>query len=152
MTYFARFLAPVAIATVLGPFLAGLLFFLLTLATVVVDGMGGLVITEMLKIFAVYVAFAYMEGAKIAAVAGVLLAVWMVRRPSGLLAANGAALAAVALFRVAAEANVLNEADAGALRNNFVLYILLAAFAASASWAVTLPWAKQLQSAPGGRS
>lgn len=144
MTRATRFLVPIAIATLLGPLAAGLFFCLLTIATVVVNGMGTPVLGDTLNIFAVYIMFAYFEGAKIAVVAGTLLALWMIWRPPGLIAANGAAVAAVALYRFAAEAGVLNEADAGAFRNNFGLYIILAVIAATACWAVTLPWARRL--------
>lgn len=145
MSKAARILAPIAIATLLGPLAAGLTFCLAAIANAIVsEGADASAITDALKMSVVYIVVAYYDGMKIAVLAGILLAVWMVWRRPGLIAANIAAITAVALHRFAAEIGMLGGADFSALRNNLVLYMVLSVIAATTCWAVTLPWARRL--------
>ncbi len=100
-------LMPIVVAGVLGPLVAGLIFCLLALYTYVVDPTGTSV-ADLLTMSGIYIAFAYFEGGPIALLAGLLVSIWMIRRPPGLVVAVAAAIIAVGLFRLAAQIGLLS--------------------------------------------
>jgi hypothetical protein len=130
----ARLLLPMVIAVVLGPLVAGLAVCLLAVYTNVSDPATALPLADLFVMFAIYISFAYLEGAPIALLAGLLVSIWMLFRPPGLVVAVVAAALAVALFRLAAEFAWLGPIRGGLALNNFRLLLALAVVAAAVCW------------------
>ena len=134
MQRLVRLLMPIVVAGVLGPLIAGLIFCLLAVFTYLFDPSGGMPITDLFKMFGVYLIFAYFEGGPIALLAGLLVSIWMIWRPPGLAVAILAANAAIALYRLAAEIGMLGPSGGNLVINNFALTLMLAVMAASVCW------------------
>jgi len=132
-----RLVMPIVVAVVLGPLIAGLVFCILATVTNLSDQTGGLPPADLFKMFAVYIIFSYFEGGAIALLAGVLVSIWMIWRPPGLIVAVVAALAAVGLYRLAADLGMLSPPADNAVRNNLALTLVVAVIAASACWLLT---------------
>jgi hypothetical protein len=137
MKTFVRLIAPVLIAVVLGPLVAGLVFCALAVVTNVLDPATATPLADLLKMFAIYIAVAYFQGAPIAFLAGLLMSIWMIRRPPGIVPAVVAAIAAVGLFWLAADAEWLRPIGGGMVRNNLALTLAVGAVAAGACWLLT---------------
>ena len=148
MKKLARLLMPIVIAVVLGPLIAGLAVCLLSLVTSIFDPVGAMPAADLFAMFAIFILFAYVEGAPVALLAGVLVSLWMIRRPPGLLVAVAAAAAAIGIFRLAAEIAWLSPGAGGAVRNNFLLTLALAILAAAVCWLLTRRFAAAPQATP----
>jgi hypothetical protein len=142
MKKLGRLLLPIVIAVVLGPLAAGLMFCLLAVFTFVFDQTGGLPLADLLTIFGVYIVFAYIEGGAIALLAGVLVSIWMIWRPPGVVVAIVAATAAIGLFRLAAELGFLSPSGGSLVRNNLTLALVVAVIAAGVCWLLTRRFAR----------
>jgi hypothetical protein len=130
-------LMPIVVAGGLGPFVAGLIFCLLAVSTNLFDQTGGLPIADLLKLFGVYIIFAYIEGGAVALVAGLLVLIWIIWHPPNLVVAVVAAVASVGLFRIAAEFGILSASGADLVRDNLTLTLVFAVIAAGTCWFIT---------------
>jgi len=137
MRKLVRLLMPIVIAVVLGPLIAGLAVCLVALVTNIFDPAGAMPAADLFVMFAIYILFAYVEGAPIALLAGILVSLWMIRRPPGLLVAVVAAAAAIGIFRLAAEIAWFGPGAGSTVRNNFLLTLGLAILAAAVCWLLT---------------
>jgi hypothetical protein len=136
------FLMPIVIAVVLGPLIAGLIFCVVAIVTSIFDAAGATPVADLFVMFGFYIMFAYLAGAPIALLAGLLVSIWMIRRPPGLLVAVAAAIAAVGVFRLTAEIDPMSWGAVSSVRNNLVLTLVLAVAAAAVSWLLTRRFAK----------
>ena len=126
MKRLARLLMPIVVAGVLGPLIAGLIFCLFALFTYVSDP-GGISLAELFTIFGIYIIFAYFEGGAIALLAGLLVSIWMIRRPPGFVVAIVAAVAAVGLYRLAADIGWLSPSGGSLVVNPLTLAVSVVA-------------------------
>jgi MFS family permease len=113
-----RLLMPIVIAVVLGPLIAGLAVCLLAVVTNIFDAAGATPAADLVGMFVIYILFTYVGGAPIALLAGVLVSIWMIWRPPGLLVAVVAAIAAIGIFRLTAETEWLSSGAGATVRNN----------------------------------
>jgi hypothetical protein len=146
MRKLVRFLMPIVIAVVLGPLIAGLAVCLFGLAVTILDP-SAVSAADLLVMSAIYIAFAYLDGAPIALLAGVLVSLWMIRRPPGLLVVVAAAVAAVGVFWLTATIGWLGLSTGITVRNNLWLTLALAAVAAAVCWLLTRRFAAELPAA-----
>jgi hypothetical protein len=135
---------PIVIAVVLGPLIAGLAFFLFGVVSNLVthDYPVDFSDADSLKFLLLFIFFAYFEGGPIALLAGLLVSVWMIRRPPGLVVAVAAALVAIGLFRLAVEVGMFGTNGAPLARHNLVLTLVLGIVAAAGCWLLTRRFAR----------
>ncbi|HLL28749.1 MAG TPA: hypothetical protein VKT73_14010 [Xanthobacteraceae bacterium] len=133
---------PMVIAVGLGPLIAGLIFCLLAVYTNFSDPSTVLPISDLFKMFSIYIVFAYFAGGPIALLAGLIVSIWMIWRSPGLVVAIAAAIIAVCLFRLAAEIEFLSSMDSSMVYNNFVLLLVLSGVAAGVCWLLTRRFAR----------
>jgi hypothetical protein len=124
-----RLLMPVAIAVALGPLIAGLAVCLLAIATNLFDPTISLPMGDWFTMLGIYIAVAYLEGGIIALLAGIMVSIWTIWRPPGLIVVTAAAAIATALYYGA-----INLFGAIALAQNFVFTLIVAVIAASVCW------------------
>ena len=140
MTRIIRFLAPIVIAIVLGPLIAGLALSLLAVGKNLVDLVGDagtLPIALLFPWFGIYIIFAYIYGGAIAFLAGLLVSIWMLwRPPSGMIVTAAAAIATIGYLSVAA-LGFLGAEELTNARSNFWLTLVLAVIAAAGCWLLT---------------
>lgn len=134
MTRLKQFLLPVVVAIGFGPLMAGLGVSLVAIATSLLDPAKTLRITESWPMFGVYIGFAYLVGAPIALMAGILVSVWMIWRPPSLMVAIAAAIVATSCYAAVAALGVLGPVEQTNARSNFLFTIVIAAIAAAACW------------------
>jgi hypothetical protein len=84
--------------------------------------------------FGVYIVFAYRGGGVIAVIAGLLVSIWMIRRPPSLLVVIAAAAVATAVFMAAGALGVLGPVEFTNARSNFLFTLVLAVVAATGCW------------------
>jgi hypothetical protein len=142
MKKLGHLLLPIVIAVVLGPLIAGLMFCLLAVFTYFFDPTGGMPLADLYTMFGVYIAVAYLEGGAIALLAGLLVSLWMIWRPPGFVVAIVAAVAAIGLFRLAAELGFLSPSGGSLVRNNLALALAVAVIAAGVCWLLTRRFAR----------
>ena len=94
----------------------------------------GLVLLGLLVMFGIYIIFAYFEGGPIALLAGLLVSIWMIRRPPGFIVAIVAAVAAVGLYRLAADIGWLSPSGGSLVVNNLALTLAVSVVAAGVCW------------------
>ena len=136
MTRAIRFLAPIVIAVVLGPLIAGLALGLLAIGKNLF-GDDVLPFAVLFPWVGIYIVFAYIYGVAIALLAGLLVSIWMLwRPPSGMVVTAAAAIATIGYLGVAALGFLGAEALYNA-RNNFWLTLVLAVIAAAGCWLLT---------------
>jgi hypothetical protein len=131
-----RFLMPIVVAVGLGPLVAGLIVCLFAIYSHFTDGSGE-TLAELFSFFWVYITFAYVEGGPVALVAGLLVSIWMVWRPPGLMAVIGAAIAAIALCYVADRFGMFNPVGGPLVSNNLGLMLVLSVVVAGVCWLLT---------------
>src|SRR5579871_6002360 len=130
MQKFVRLLMPMVIAVGLGPLIAGLIFCLLAVYTNFSDPSTVLPISDLFKMFSIYIVFAYFAGGPIALLAGLIVSIWMIWRSPGLVVA------------MAAEIEFLSSMDSSMVYNNFVLLLVLSGVAAGVCWLLTRRFAR----------
>jgi hypothetical protein len=128
-----RFLAPIVVALVLGPLIVSIALWLANVASDLFNGTSSTLADEG-GFFVFLVIMAYVIGWPIALLAGVLVSLSMIRRPPSLLAVNGAAVIATAIFIGVAASGVLGPVEETNGRSNFWFTLVAAAFAANACW------------------
>jgi hypothetical protein len=87
-----RLLMPIVVAVFLGPLIAGLTVCVLATANNLLDPADSLPVVDLFKMFGFSIVFAYISGAGIALLAGMLVSIWMMFRPPSLIAVIAAAL------------------------------------------------------------
>jgi hypothetical protein len=139
-----RLLMPVVIAVVLGPLIAGLALLLFgTVSNLVThDYPVDFSDADTFKFLPLLILFAYYEGGPIALVAGLLVSIWMIRRPPGLVIVVAAAIVAIGLFRLAVEVGMFGTNGAPLARHNLVLTLVLGIVAAAGCWLLTRRFAR----------
>jgi hypothetical protein len=132
-----RLLAPIVIAVVLGPSVAGLAVWLFATGLGLFDSTGLLPFADWLGLLFFYVIFAYFIGWPIALLAGLLVSVWMARHPPNALVVNAAAVIATAIFMGVAALGVLGPVEETNGRSNFLFALVAAVVAANVCWLLT---------------
>jgi hypothetical protein len=132
-------LAPVVVAVVLGPLAVSVTFWVLDLASNVfhlLDPDSGMSLADFGGFFVFLVIMAYFIGGPIALLAGVLVSLWMLRRPPTALVVNAAAVIATVIFMAVAASGVLGPVEETNGRSNFFFMLVAAVFAANVCWFV----------------
>ena len=129
-----RFVAPIVVAIVLGPLAAGLGVCLFAIGNSILNPNALLALSDVVALSWIYILFAYLIGWPIALLAGVLVALWMLRRPPSALIANAAAVIAAVAFMALAATGMLGPAQEINGRSNFLFALVAAVFAANACW------------------
>ena len=132
-----RFLLPIVIAVVLGPFFGGLAVCLYAASQFVLDPGP---VAELLGLSLLYMMFAYALGWPIAVLAGLLMSIWMIFRAPGIDSALAATGAAVGLLWLAAAVDLMGPIPNLAY-GMLALTLAVSLFAAIACWLVTRPFA-----------
>ena len=150
-----RFLAPLVVAVVLGPLAVSITFWLLDLASNVfrlLDPQSGITLADYPGFLVFLVIMSYFIGGPIALLAGLLVSLWMIRRPPTALVVNAAAVIATIVFMGIAATGVLGPVEETNGRSNLLFMLVGAVFAANVCWFVmrrflrTAPAAAQAQS------
>jgi hypothetical protein len=126
-------LAPVAIAVVLGPLVAGVAIGLFA-AAVEMFSTASLSIADHADLLLFYSIMAYFIGWPVALLAGVLVSLWMIRRPPSGLVVNATAVIATAVFMGVAATGVLGPVEETNGRSNFLFTLVAAVVAANVCW------------------
>ena len=141
MTKLIRLLLPIVIAIVLGPLFAGLAVCLFTAAIAIFNQTDGLGMVETIQVlvsmFAFYIAVAYMAGWQIALLAGVLVSIWMIRRPPTAFVAIAAAVIATSGYMAIGAVGILGPEELTNARSNYWFTLVLAVIAATGCWLLT---------------
>jgi hypothetical protein len=132
-----RFLAPIAIAVVVGPLVVSLSLWTFDVAKELFDPASSVSLADERGALVFVVIMAYFIGAPIAFIAGLLVSLWMIRRPPSALAVNGAAVVATVGFMVVAATGVLGPVEETNGRSNMVFMLVAAVFAANVCWFLT---------------
>jgi hypothetical protein len=150
-----RFLAPIVVAVVLGPLAVSITFWLLDLASNVfrlLDPQSGITLADYPGFLVFLVIMSYFIGGPIALLAGLLVSLWMIRRPPSALVVNAAAVIATLVFMAVAATGILGPVEETNGRSNLLFMLVGAVFAANVCWFVmrrflrTAPAAAQTQS------
>jgi len=135
-----RLLAPIVVAVVLGPLVAGLAVWLFAVASDLLDPVlfsfadaGGLLVF--------YLIMTYFIGWPIALLAGLLVSLWMIRSPPSALAVNASAVIATTVFMGIAATGFLGLVEETNGRSNFLFTLVAALVAANVCWLVMRPFA-----------
>jgi hypothetical protein len=133
-----RFLAPIAVATLLGPLTVSVALWFASAASDLLNGTwssfadaGGL--------FVFLIIMTYFISWPIALLAGLLMSLWMIRRPPSMLVVNAAAVIATTIFMAVAASGVLGPVEENNGRSNFWFTLVAAVFAANVCWFLMLP-------------
>jgi hypothetical protein len=132
-----RFLAPIVVAVVVGPLAISVSLWLANIASdlfnhessTLADDGGFLVFLVIMT---------YFIGWPIALLAGLLVSLWMIRRPPNLLAVNAAAVIATVFFMGIAATGVLGPVEETNGRANLLFTLVAAVFAANVCWFLML--------------
>jgi hypothetical protein len=124
-----RLLAPIVIAVVLGPLIAGLAVTLFAVVTSVFDETGAMSLSDLKELSIFYIIFAYFIGGAIALLAGILISIWMIWYPPGAIVANAAAVIATVVYMGVGALGVLGPVD-----SSFLFTLVLAVIAANVCW------------------
>jgi hypothetical protein len=128
-----RLLAPIVVALVLGPLTVSIALWLANVASDLFNGTS-LSLADEGGFLVFLVIMAYFIGWPIALLAGVLVSLWMVRRPPSLLGVNGAAVLATVVFIGIAATGVLGPVEQTNGRSNLWFTLVAAVFGANACW------------------
>jgi hypothetical protein len=124
-----RLLAPIVIAVVLGPLIAGLAVTLFAVVHSVLYDTGGLSLADLKELAVFYIIFAYVIGGAIALLAGILVSIWMIWYPPGAIVANAAAVIATVVYMGIGALGVLWPVD-----SSFLFTLVFAVIAANGCW------------------
>jgi len=127
---------PIITAVILGPLVAGLIVCLLAVSAHFFDHSGETIV-DLVAVLWIYLVFAYVEGSPVALVAGLLVSIWMIWRPPGLMAVIGAAIAAIALCYVADRFGMFNPVGGPLVSNNLGIMLVFAIIVAGVCWLLT---------------
>lgn len=133
MTKPVRHLMPVVIAVVIGPLIAVIpLWAYILLGDLLSNSMSP--IGEELGLLYLYLIFAYILGAPIALLAGILASILMIWREPSLFVAIAATVIAVCGFMAVAATGLLGAVEWTNGRNNLLFTLVLAVIAAAGCW------------------
>ena len=133
MSGLLRFLTPVVVAVVLGPLIAGIAVCLLALSYSLF-GDGGASLSDLSRMFVVYIIVAYVDGAAIAMLAGLLVSIWMIWRAPNFLIVVAAAVIATAAYTSVGAPGLLGAVEITNARSNFQFTLVFAVIAAAGCW------------------
>jgi hypothetical protein len=136
-----RLSTPILVAAVLGPLFAGLAVCLYAAAQFAIATDPG-PISGLLGLCVLYMMFAYALGWPIAALAGLLMSIWMIFRAPGIVGAIAATVAAVGLLWLAAAADIMGPVPNLAY-GMLALTLAVSVVAAIACWLLTRPFASR---------
>lgn len=137
---FVQLLAPVLIAVVLGPLVAGVTVGLFAAALEMLST-ASLSLAEHADLLLFYSIMAYFIGWPVALLAGLLVSLWMIRRPPNALIVNAAAVIATVIFMGVAATGVLGPMEETNGRSNLLFTLVLAVVAANVCWLLMRPFA-----------
>jgi hypothetical protein len=135
----AQLLAPIVVAGVLGPLSVSVGIWLADLASNVfrlADPASPVVLADYPGFLVFLVIMTYVIGGPIALLAGLLVSLWMIRRPPTALVVNAAAVIATVLFMAVAATGVLGPVEETNGRSNLFFTLVAAVFAANVCWFV----------------
>jgi len=133
-----RLLAPIVIAVVLGPLIAGLAVTLFAVVHSVLYDTGGLSLADLKELAVFYIIFAYVIGGAIALLAGILVSIWMIWYPPGAIVANAAAAIATIVYMGIGALGVLEPVD-----SSFLFTLVFAVIAANGCWLLMRRFARR---------
>ena len=133
-----RLLAPIVIAVVLGPLIAGLAVTLFAVVHSVLYDAGGLSLADLKELAVFYIIFAYVIGGAIALLAGILVSIWMIWYPPGAIVANAAAVIATVVYMGIGALGVLWPVD-----SSFLFTLVFAVIAANGCWLLMRRFARR---------
>jgi hypothetical protein len=133
-----RLLAPIVIAVVLGPLIAGLAVTLFAVVHSVLYDTGGLSLADLKELAVFYIIFAYVIGGAIALLAGILVSIWMIWYPPGAIVANAAAVIATIVYMGIGALGVLGPVD-----SSFLFTLVFAVIAANGCWLLMRRFARR---------
>jgi len=136
-------LAPLVVAVVLGPLVAGIAVGLFAIASDLFDPAASFALSDDGVVLVFDVVFAYYIGWPIALLAGVLVSLWMMRGPPSALVVNAAAAIATAGFMAVAVAGVLGPVEENNGRSNFLFTLVVALVAANGCWLLMRRFARK---------
>jgi len=129
-----RVLGPIVVATVLGPLAVSLSLWLAGVVSDLFDRASPLSLGDEGGILFFDVVMTYYIGWPVALLAGILVSLWMIRRPPSALVVNAAALIATVIFMGVAATGVLGPVEENHGRSNFWFTLVAAIFAANVCW------------------
>jgi hypothetical protein len=124
-----RLLAPIVIAVVLGPLIAGLAVTLFAVVHSVLYDTGGLSLADLKELAVFYIIFAYVIGGAIALLAGILVSIWMIWYPPGAIVVTAAAVIATVVYMGIGALGALGPVD-----SSFLFTLVFAVIAANGCW------------------
>ena len=127
-------LAPIAVAVILGPLVAGLAVGLFAIVSYLFDPLASFSFSDDGVLLGLDVVFAYFIGWPIALLAGILISLWMTRNSPNALVVNAAAVAATGIFMGVAATGVLGPVEETNGRSNFLFTMVAAIVAANVCW------------------
>lgn len=127
-------LAPIVVAVVLGPLIAGLAVWVFAVASDLFDQAPSLSFSDDGGLLVFYLIMTYFIGWPIALLAGILVSLWTIRRLPSALVVNAAAVIATAVFMAVAAFGALGPVEETNGRSNFWFTLVAAVFAANACW------------------
>jgi hypothetical protein len=129
----ARFLAPIVVAVILGPLAVSIALWIANVASdLFTHTSSSLADDGGLLVFLVIMA--YFIAWPIALFAGLLVSLWMIRRPPSALAVTAAAVIATLIFMGIAATGVLGPVEETHGRSNLGFMLVAAIFAANVCW------------------
>ncbi len=135
-----QLLAPIVVASLLGPLLVAIALALFGIAS---DLIGGSLPAagDTFGMFVFQAIMAYFIGGPIAFLAGLLVSLWMIWRAPNALVVNAAAVLATAAFMGVAASGVLGPVEETNGRSNFLFMLVCAIVAANICWLLMRPFA-----------
>lgn len=127
-------LAPIVVAVVLGPLVLSIGLWLANIAPSLFDSESSLSLSDYRGALIFVVIMTYVIGWPIALLAGILVSLWMMRRPPSALVVNAAAVFATAVFMGVSALGVLGPVEQFNGRNNLLFTLVAALVAANVCW------------------
>ena len=127
-------LAPIVVAVVLGPLVLSIGLWLFNVAQSVLDSESSSSLSDYRGALIFVVIMTYVIGWPIALLAGILVSLWMIRRPPSALTVNAAAVIATAVFMGVSALGVFGPVEQFNGRNNLLFTLIAALVAANVCW------------------
>ena len=146
-----RFLVPIIVAVILGPLAVSVPLWLANIASDLFNHESSSLADDGgLLVFLVIMT--YFIGWPIALLAGLLVSLWMIRRPPSLLAVNAAAVIATVFFMGVAATGILGPVEENNGCSNLLFTLVAAIFAANVCWFLMLRLLRPAMSRPAANS
>jgi hypothetical protein len=127
-------LAPIVVAVGLGPLVVSIGLWLVNTASGLLDAESSLSFADYRGALVFVVILTYFIGWPIALLAGILVSLWMIRRPPSALAVNAAAVIATVLFMGVSALGVFGPVEQFNGRSNMLFTLIAALVAANVCW------------------